>query len=61
MPYDYSVAHSGWEQIDDDKRRDANSPVDQLHQRQLKVQYFSLKKKAIYMHMPIGMRHNKAD
>ena len=32
MPYDYSVAHSGWEQVDDDKRRDATSPVDQLHQ-----------------------------
>jgi hypothetical protein len=61
MPYDYSVAHSGWENVDDDKRRDANSPIDQLQQRRLKVQYFSLKKKAIYMHMPSGMRHNKAD
>ena len=28
MPYDYSVAHSGWENVDDDKRRDANSPID---------------------------------
>ena len=36
-------------------------PVDGLIQRQLYARYFSLKKKAIYQHMPVNMRHNKAD
>jgi hypothetical protein len=61
LPWDYSRAHPNWLSNPTTPLQVVTVPVDGLIRRQLNVRYFSLKKKAIYQHMPVNMRHNKAD